>query len=302
MSQPPYPGGQPYPFEGQPPPTQPYPVQPGYPGSPYQGQPNPDVPPSVPPGYPPQPAYGAPQPEYGPAPYPQSGPPMGGYPPPLPPQPKSRTLPIVLVSVAVFLVLCVGGSVALYLVGRNAADDGTTARTAAPATPTTGTPQRTEATPAPVAEITVVEPRTLGGRPKLTDPQFASAVSQLKSELQTIPNATETVGALYGTVAKQDLVIVAAVAAQVPNPERELNATFLGAGVSGLKLTGITSTAPGDLGGVAKCGKGEAGGAPVILCAWADEGSVGWVLWYFEKMSTAKAEFTDLRGQVEKKS
>ncbi|GGQ56978.1 hypothetical protein [Couchioplanes azureus] len=310
-NQPPYPEqypGQSYPppgpaHGGQPIPAQPFPPQQGYPAPPYQGQPNPDVPPSVPPGYPPQPGYGVqppyPQPEYGQAGYPQSGPPLGaGYPPPQP-QPKSRALAITLVSIAVALVLCVGGGTALYLVGRNAADDVTTSPTAAPVAPS-ATPERTESTEEPAADITVVEPKTLGGRPRVTDPQFAGAVDELKEELEDMPRATETVGALYGTPAERDLVIVAAVASEVEDPQRELNATFLGAGVSGLKLTGLTTPSAGSLGGVAKCGKGEAGGAPVVVCGWADEGSVGLLIWYYKSMNSAKAEFPKLRAQVEK--
>lgn len=334
MSQPPFPGppypeqpssGQPYqqPYGGQP--------GPGQPGSPYQGQPNPDVPPSVPPGYPPQPPYGQPgypqsdptrveygQPGYpqpGPPGYPQSGPPMAagypqsgppmaaGYPPP--PKPKSRALPITLVSIAVFLVLCVGGGTAVYLAGRNTADDVTARPTGFPTTGSTATPEQTvtaDPTEEPSATITVVEPKTLGGRPKLTDPQFAGAAEELQQGLQQVPDATETVGALYGSPAKQNIVIVAAAAAEIDNPKRELDGTFLGAGVGGLKLSGITSISPGPLGGAAKCGRGEAGGAPLIMCGWADEGSVGWVIWYFKSMSSAKAEFPALRSQVEKKS
>jgi hypothetical protein len=309
-SSPPYPGqpGQP----SQPYPGQPYPGQP-YPGQPYQGQPNPDVPTSVPPqpGYPPQPAYvqqpSYPQPEYAQPDYtqayPQSGPPMGGY--PVPPKNKSRALPITLVSIAVVLVLCLGGGTAIYLVGRNTADNrAEEVQSATPSPRLTGNAEPTEdaTTEPPASTITVVEPKTLGGRPKLTDAQFAGAAEELEQGLAAVPDATETVGALYGTPEKQDIVIVAAAAAPIEDPKRELDATFLGAGVGGLKLTGITNADAGALGGVAKCGKGDAGGAPLIMCGWADEGSVGWVIWYFKSMSKAKAEFSKLRAQVEKKS
>ncbi|WP_199511023.1 hypothetical protein [Nucisporomicrobium flavum] len=326
MSQPPYPGP-PYPEQpgsGQPP-QQPYGGPPGYP------PPNPDVPASVPPGYPPQPSYGQQPPYPQPDPtrvdaqpgYPQSGPPMAGYPqsgPPMamgyppamvpPPAPKSRALPITLVSIAVFLVLCVGGGTAVYLAGRNTADNLVdVVVTTAPTPWDTATPDPTlptfpteKPTLAPPPTITVVEPAKLGGRPKLTDPQFAGAARQLEEGLKKVPNATATVGALYGTPSKQNIVIVAAAAAEVTNPTRELDGTFLGAGVGGLKLTGISRTYPGALGGAAKCGRGEAGGAPLIMCGWADEGSVGWVIWYYKSMSSAKAEFPALRAQVEKKS
>jgi hypothetical protein len=271
------------------------------------------VPTSVPPqpGYPPQPAYvqqpSYPQPEYAQPDYtqayPQSGPPVGGY--PAPPKSKSKALPITLVAIAVVLVLCLGGGTAIYLVGRNAADKlAATAESATPSPRSTGTAEPTEdaTTEPPASTITVVEPKTLGGRPKLTDPQFAGAAEELEEGLAEVPDATETVGALYGTPTKQDIVIVAAAAAPVSDPKRELDSTFLGAGVGGLKLTGITSTNPGALGGVAKCGRGDAGGAPLIMCGWADDGSVGWVIWYFKSMSKAKAEFPKLRAQVEKKS
>ncbi|MEV4637065.1 hypothetical protein AB0J80_06900 [Actinoplanes sp. NPDC049548] len=338
MSQPPYPG-QNHPQQPSGPPYQQ--PGPGYGGgpvpgqpSPYQGQPNPDVPPSVPPGYPPRPAYGQqvppqpdytrvdhgqpghpqpeytqpqfaqpgyPQPDYTQPQYAQPGYAQPGYAPA--PKPKSRAVPITLVSIAVLLVLCVGGGTVIYLAARNAADD---VATAGPSTGPTARTDRTEPTEEPTAEpaaeITVVEPARLGGRPKLTDPQFAGAAAQLEEGLQKVPGATQTVGGLYGTPADQDIVIVAAAAADVADPKRELDGTFLGAGVGGLKITDITSTAPGSLGGVAKCGKGEAGGAPLVMCGWADEGSVGWMIWYYESMSDAKAEFPKLRGQVEKKS
>ncbi|MFI7600558.1 hypothetical protein [Actinoplanes sp. NPDC049681] len=318
------------PFPGQPNPDVPPSVPPGYPPQPAYGPASGQPaygPTSGQPAYGPtsgQPAYGQvpgqpeytqvdygqpgypqtgyPQADYGQPGYPQSGPPMAaGYPPA--PKPKSRALPITLVSIAVFLVLCVGGGTAVYLVGRNAVDDSkTVSPTLAPTVTAEPTDATDEPTAEPAAEITVVEPATLGGRRKLTDPQFAGAVKQLEEGLDKVPGATGTVGSLYGSPSQQNIVIVAAAAAEVDDPVRELDGTFLGAGVGGLKITGITSTAPGALGGVAKCGRGEAGGAPLIMCGWADEGSVGWMIFYYKSMSGAKAEFPKLRGQVEKKS
>ncbi|WP_433721335.1 hypothetical protein ACQP2Y_38755 [Actinoplanes sp. CA-051413] len=313
------PGGE-QPWSSPPGSGQPYPGQPGYPGQPYPGQPNPDVPASVPPqpGYPPQPAYGPPsypppdytqvdynQPEYAQSGYQQPGYPQPGYPQPgpmpgfPPPKKKSRALPITLVSIALVLVLCVGGGTAVYLAGRNTAEG--IADVISSAAPTTQPPRPTE--PAtPTATISIVEPKTLGGRPKVTDPAFADRVEQLESSLALVPGATQTVGALYGTPAKQDIVVVVAAKTLVPNPKKELDSAFTGRGVSELKLTGVASIPAGPLGGVAKCAKGNAGGAPLAMCGWADEGSSGLVFWYFTSLSDAKKEFIKLRGQVEKKS
>jgi hypothetical protein len=316
MSQPPYSG-------------QPYPDQP----DPYSGQPNPDVPTSVPPqpgfppaygqqpGYPPpdytqqqpqyagqpqygQPQYGQPQPgqpEYG---QPEYGQP--GYPPPAPPK-KSKAVPIILVAVAVVLVLCVGGAAAIFIAARNKADDITNAaknatEPTAPAPLPTETPA-VDPTKAPAgAKISIVEPKTLGGRPKLTDPQFKALADELRSGLADVPDATSTVGALYGTPEKKDIVVIAGAAGPVENPKKELDGTFLGAGISGLKVSGITTVDPGPLGGAAKCGKADQNSVNLVLCGWADTGSVGWVIFFFKTISKAKAEFPKLRGQIEKKA
>jgi hypothetical protein len=330
--------GQPQP--GQPQPGQPYPGQP-YPGNdpasgqpyqgqppyqPYPGQPGPDAPGSVPPapGYPPttaypaqgqqpysqsdyaQPQYGQPQygqPQYGQPQYgqPQFGQP--GFPPPQPPK-KSKVLPIVLTSVAIVLVLCVGGSIALYMIGKNADTDSTS--TSTDATPTSDTtseaaPRTTEPTK-PAATIKIIEPAKLGGRPKLTNKQFAPMTERLESSLKNMPNATKAVGALYGTVSDRNIVVLAAAAVPIADPKSELDSTFYGAGVGGLKLDNIINAPTGTLGGSAKCGEGDASGTDVALCAWADEGSFGMVIWYFKSSTAARAEFPKLRAQVETKS
>jgi hypothetical protein len=298
MSQPPYPGQ----YPDQPQSGQPYqggPYQ-GGPYQPYPGQPNPDVPASVPPqpGFPPPPSYGQ-QPGYPPQPD------YAGYGQPMPPPKKSRALPIVLISIAVVLVLCVGGGTAAFLLVRNTSEDivdsyESAAPTVEPTTEPT-TPPTTEPTESG-RTITISEPSRLGGRPKLTDDQFAGVADQLQSELSQVPGATNTVGALYGTPAKRDIVIIAAVEAPVADPQKELDGTFFGAGVGGLKVSGIVDVEPGPLGGGAKCGKTESAGVDLAFCAWADEGSVGWIMWYFKTVKQVSGEFAKLRGEIEKAS
>ena len=207
-------------------------------------------------------------------------------------------------SIGLVLVLCIGGGTAVYLAGRNTAQGIADAITsAAPTQPTQPTrPTRPTETATPTATISIVEPRTLGGRPKVTDPAFAAQVEQLESSLALVPGATQAVGALYGTPSKQDLVVVVAAKTRVTDPKDELDSAFTGSGVESLNLTGVSSIPAGPLGGVAKCAKGNAGGAPLVMCAWADEGSSGSVFWYFTSLSKAKKEFIKLRGQIEKKS
>jgi len=294
----------PQPSSGQPQSGQPQSGQPqyGHPGfgqtaygQPAYGQPGYGQPGYGQPGYG-QPGYG--QPGYG---QPGYGQPAGAFPPPQPPR-KSRALPIVLISVAVFLVLCVGGGTAVYLAARNTADDVTDAVSSARPTVGATTEPTGEASKAPTSRITVVEPRTLGGRPKLTDAQFASLARELKASLADVPGATNTVGTLYGSVQKRDIVVVAAAAAPIEDPGRELDSTFSGAGFGGLKISGITDVRPGPLGGEAKCGKATESDLNMAICTWADHGSLGMMIFFFQSVSKAKTEFSTLRGQIEKKS
>jgi hypothetical protein len=340
MSQPPY-SGQPYPeqppqgepqspWSGRPNPDVPNSAPPGYPQ--YGQQPDPTTPYGQQ-QYPPpqygqapqpdynqpqsgQPAYGQPaygQPGYGQPGYGQTGYGQPGYgqadyaaggAPPPPPK-KSKTLPIVLIAVAVFLVLCVGGGTAVYIGVRNTADDVKTAVNSPNPAPGSTTEPTTEPsaepTKAPASAITVVEPKKLGGRPKLTDAQFAPLASELKSSLADVPGATKTVGTLYGTVEKRNIVVVAAAAAPLAEPGKEIDAAFTSAGFGGMKISGITDVSPGPLGGEARCGKATQQDLNMAICVWADNGSLGMMIWYFKSVSKAKAEFPKLRAQVESK-
>jgi hypothetical protein len=324
MSQPP---SQPYqgePHPGEPDPNQAYPGQPhqGQPEQPYQGQPEqphqgqPEQPhqgqPSQPyqgqqypgqfesgqpagagyppptyggqPGYPPPPGAAG-QPGYPPPAYPPPAyPPPGGdpgfpgaYPPPA--KKKSKALKVVLISLAVVLVVCIGGVVAIAFWAKDEV-----------------------ASVIESTKITVVEPTTLGGRPKLTDPQFATLTNELKAELAKAPGTTGTVGALYGDPANQDIVIVAAASAPLLNPSKQLDDTLNGASAGDVAITDLSTVEPGPLGGTAKCGNGTTSDVKLAVCTWADNGSVGMIMSFFKTKNELQREFVDLRGQIEQKT
>ncbi|MEV6494285.1 hypothetical protein AB0M20_37530, partial [Actinoplanes sp. NPDC051633] len=215
--------------------------------------------------------------------------PQPGY--PIVPPPKSRAVPITLLSVAVVLVLCVGGSVAAVLIARNTANSIGSSGIGETAYPTQ-TPTRTP-TGTPPSKITVVEPATLGGRALSSDTEFDKMTDELESTLEDIPKATDTVGAVYGTAAKRNVVVAAAVAVPLAAPAVVFPAD--------LTITNRTTVSPGPLGGTAKCGKARAE-VDMVLCGWADKGSAGWFIWFYTSLSEAKREFITLRGQVEKSS
>jgi hypothetical protein len=40
----------------------------------------------------------------------------------------------------------------------------------------------------------------------------------------------------------------------------------------------------------------------MAVCSWADDGTLGMMIWYFKSVSTARGEFAKMRAEVEKKS
>jgi hypothetical protein len=71
---------------------------------------------------------------------------------------------------------------------------------------------------------------------------------------------------------------------------------------SGFPASNLKDTAPGPLGGIAKCGDGEAAGVPMAVCVWSDNGSVGMLAMLFKKSADLEKEFVAMRGQIEQKS
>ncbi|MEU1810470.1 hypothetical protein O7622_12480 [Micromonospora sp. WMMD1076] len=251
------------------------------PSSPYSG--NYPSPQQQPGGYQPpqQPQYGgdypqAPQQQYGgehPPQQPQYGSQLGA---PVPPK-KSGVGKILLIVLAVVLVLCVGGGIVTWIVTKDTVNEVVTA-----------------------TKTRVVEPQTLGGRAKVTDPQLQTAAAQMKSELsKDVPDATSTVGAFYGDPAKKDLVMIVAVSGVMADPKKEL-ADATAAVTPDLATKDFKTVDAGPLGGDAKCSDGKASDVPVAVCIWADRGSLGMVVVYFKSAAELQSEFLTMRGEIEK--
>ncbi|MGA5305169.1 hypothetical protein ACPCHT_35045 [Nucisporomicrobium flavum] len=289
------------------PPYQPYPGQPGpESGGGYQ-------PPAAPGSYPP-PSSGAggyPPPSSGAGSYPPPGqgsypPPsdQGSYPPPsgqgsyppgdgsyqqpggavppygsAPPPKKKSALKIVLIVAAVIAVLCVAGIGVAVFAAKDKVE------------------QVVDAT-----KITVVEPQTLGGRDKASDPALQSSVEGLDSEMAKIPGSTGSVGAIYGDIQKQDIVMVAAASSINGSPQSRYDEFTEGLGQGGIKLQDLSDTDPGPLGGIAKCGDSNSSGVPMAVCVWSDNGSVGMIAMMFKGKADLEKEFVAMRGEIEKKS
>jgi hypothetical protein len=220
------------------------------------------------PGFPPQPGF-APQPGV-------AGPFPGAFPPPA--RKKSSALKIVLIVLAVMLVLCVGGAAAIFFAARD------------------GVSEIAEA-----AEVKVVEPAELGGRPKLTGPQYTAGVATLSDAMSRVPGATSHIGAMYGNPAAKDIVMIAGAASIRGSEKTRLDQFVKGMTSGGFKTTDMAVVDAGPHGGIAQCGSSTVGGAPTAICVWSDEGSLGMITMLFKPVSDLEKEFIAMRGQIEQK-
>jgi hypothetical protein len=217
-------------------------------------------------------------------------------PPPPPPAPGSRTVAITLVSVAIALVLLVGGGTALYLIGSNLSGDSEKNSTQGKGATTSPTPTTT----AVEDEISISEPDTLNGQPKIEAEELESLTADLEGVLEGYPGAANAFGAVYGSLADKKLVTALAAEVDIDDPQRMLDTVFQSfSGES--QLTGVSPASTGSLGGVAQCGSAVIGKENVAICGWADEGSVGMILYFYETAVDVKGDFPDMRAEIETK-
>nr|BFE68721.1 hypothetical protein GCM10020092_020220 [Actinoplanes digitatis] len=148
----------------------------------------------------------------------------------------------------------------------------------------------------------MVEPETLGGRPKTTDASLQSSVEGLDGQMAQLPGATGAVGAVYGDPTEQDLVMVAAASSLNGSAQSRFDEFTSGLGQGGINVTAMTDTDPGPLGGIAKCGDSDTAGVPMAVCVWSDNGSVGMITMMFKKKADLEKEFVAMRGEIEQKS
>ncbi|MCP3782398.1 hypothetical protein NLX85_03335 [Micromonospora sp. A3M-1-15] len=209
--------------------------------------------------------------------YVETGQPGYGAPAPLPPKKKSSAGKIVLIVLAVVLVLCVGGGAIAFFATKDKVGEVVTA-----------------------TKTRLVEPPTLAGRPKVSEPQLQQAATQMKSEIaKDVPNATSTVGAFYGEPEKKDLVMIAGASGVIADPKKEM-ADAITAITPELGAKEFKTVNAGPLGGDAKCGDGKTEDIPVAVCIWADKGSLGMVVVYFKSAAEIQSQFVTMRGEIEK--
>jgi hypothetical protein len=269
-------------YEPPHPPPQPHPHQQHY-RQPHQGQAHHGQPGWAPPYYG-QPGYGPP------------GHGQAHHPPAVAPrQPdRSRAVAITLFSVAIALVVVIGGGTAVYLASDSFGQDDKT--TGGKGTTTSAGPTE----PPARDRIRITEPDTLNGEAKIEVEETASLTEELKEVLEGYPGAANAFGAVYGSIADKRMTAVLASEVDVDDAQGLLDRMFQSFSGEN-QLTNVTPASTGDLGGVAQCGSTVIGKENVALCGWTDEGSVGMILYFYKTAVDVKGDFPDMRAEIETK-
>ncbi|GII28887.1 hypothetical protein [Planotetraspora mira] len=214
--------------------------------------------------------------------YPGSGqPPYPGYPQPSAPPPKKRNVGKIATIGLAALGAVLGSTVVNYALKDH-----------------------TEKTNAVQSGIRthVVEPATLGGRPKIVDADLRAVSDQVVATAKkAAPGATGTISAFYGDPAKQDMVMILGVSAHVPSPEKAAGQLVSGMGSGGVKVTNVKSVQPGPLGGAANCGDATIENIPTGVCTWADGNTMGMIVIYFKSGDQTGTELVKLRSEIEQR-
>ncbi|WP_326549717.1 hypothetical protein [Micromonospora sp. NBC_01813] len=232
---------------------------------------DPSVPqyPGAPGGQPVPPAGAAPDPAY-------PGQPVA---PMAAPPKKSKAGKIILIVLAVVLLLCIGGSAITYFAVRD----------------TVG--EVIEAT-----QTRLVTPDTIAGRDLNADPEFQSLAEEMGAGLAAdVPESTSSIGAFYGDIEQENLVMIAGVSGVMADPEQELADATEGDAM-GLGMTNITDVDAGPKGGTARCGDADLEGIPGGVCVWSSRGALVLYVFYFSTGAEAGAALVEIRDAVEQTS
>ncbi len=150
-------------------------------------------------------------------------------------------------------------------------------------------------------EVSVVEPATLGGRVPWTDSQLTPMTAEMELQFARQPGVTNSFAAFYRAVDGENTVLALVLERPIVTPEFMLHGAFRGFAGDTLELAGMTVVEPGPLGGTAQCGIADDGIARYPVCGWADEGSIGILVWYHLTVEQATAELPELRAEIETK-
>jgi hypothetical protein len=162
-------------------------------------------------------------------------------------------------------------------------------------------PVTTPSDPVVAAKDTkLVAPPTLDGQPKIDDAELQAVVDQMRTTvLSVVPGSLTSEVGFYGDMTEESLLAIVALTAPIADPATVLANALTSLADSGVVVTQPEPIEPGPLGGKASCGNATASGVELAVCGWADNGSLGLVMFHFTELDEAKSRFLRIRAEVE---
>jgi len=148
--------------------------------------------------------------------------------------------------------------------------------------------------------ITLAPADTVSGLTLDTGNDAKDTSDYLRNALGAKIGLDNTVGAVYRDPANKDHdVLFFGGTSLVLNPAKDLDQAFSLLNDSSGTVTGIQDVPPGTRGGVMRCGTSNGDGGPMVVCGWADRGSLAMALFPGRSMDEAAQLLRDMRTAIE---
>jgi serine/threonine protein kinase len=196
------------------------------------------------------------------------------------------TLPLVLV------LLAAGGTVTAILLSQDSVPPPSAGAT-------------TTMPPTAAGALTLVVPAQLAGLTKNTQTDLQTAADNVVKQLENdIDGETGAVAAFYNDPHNAgSRVLFIGVTADIVSPMIEIDDSFSSFNSSGdIKVSNIVEVPAGPLGGKAKCGDGMTGDVKIVVCVWADNESLGFIVFYNRSIEDSKQLMLRIRGEASKRA
>jgi hypothetical protein len=200
-----------------------------------------------------------------------------------------------VVAIVVVLVLCGALGVGGYLLLREAPGDASS--------PTAGASLPAPSVSRDTRSVTLRVPSKLTGYSKINTAEARAMSAKVAKALAAGQGGLfqQAIAGSYGNVSKHQLRIFAAMKLDVGDPGVFMNGVVEDMEKDGdMRLSNVATVPAGPLGGVAKCGEALEAAVVISICAWVDEGSVAFVFFFGQKLSsTVKTAFLQARAEIE---
>jgi hypothetical protein len=143
---------------------------------------------------------------------------------------------------------------------------------------------------------TVAVPADLAGMEKQQNADADRLGASMSAELKKTAKADSAVAGLYSASGDpQHPVLVLGASGLLLSPSNEVDKAFKGMNTAGLWVSNVAPYDAGSLGGIVKCGTGKVPGTSLVVCAWADHGSLGMAIFYNRPIADSAGLFQKVR-------